>query len=65
MPTTQIRQEHHIRSSEWGPNQVKEMADLCRDFACPYGGTLADIIDKTPVEKMSKVLLEEKVINYI
>ncbi|KAF9363975.1 hypothetical protein BGX34_002867 [Mortierella sp. NVP85] len=60
LPTTQIRQEHHIRSSDWGPDQVQEMADACRDFACPYGGTLADLIDKTPKDRMSKVLLEEK-----
>ncbi|KAF9954648.1 hypothetical protein BGZ70_010498 [Mortierella alpina] len=55
-----IRQEHHIRSSDWGPAQVEEMANACRDFICPYGSTLADIIDKTPKERMSKVLLEEK-----
>ncbi|KAI8604749.1 hypothetical protein EDD21DRAFT_365455 [Dissophora ornata] len=60
LPTTQIRQEHHIRSSDWGPMQVQEMADACRSFACPYGGTLADVIDNTPVERISKVLLEEK-----
>lgn len=60
LPTTQIRQEEHIRSSDWGPAQVEEMANACREFACPYGGTLADVIDKTPREKMSKVLLEEK-----
>ncbi|KAF9941603.1 hypothetical protein BGZ65_002373 [Modicella reniformis] len=60
LPTTQIRQEHHIRSSDWGPMQVQEMADACRNFVCPYGGTLADVIDKTPVDRMSKVLLEEK-----
>ncbi|KAF9942808.1 hypothetical protein BGZ67_010440 [Mortierella alpina] len=55
-----IRQEHHIRSSDWGPAQVEEMANACRDFICPYGSTLADVIDKTPKERMSKVLLEEK-----
>ncbi|KAF9989825.1 hypothetical protein BGZ75_004827 [Mortierella antarctica] len=60
LPTTQIRQEHHIRSSDWGPAQVEEMANACRDFICPYGSTLADVIDKTPKERMSKVLLEEK-----
>ncbi|KAG0366967.1 hypothetical protein BGZ54_004618 [Gamsiella multidivaricata] len=60
LPSTQIRQEHHIRSSDWGPMQVQEMADTCRDFVCPYGGTLADLIDKTPMDRISKVLLEEK-----
>ncbi|KAF9401255.1 hypothetical protein BGX21_002222 [Mortierella sp. AD011] len=60
LSTTQIRQEHHIRSSDWGPTQVEEMANACRGFPCPYGGTLADLIDKTPVDKISKVLLEEK-----
>ncbi|KAF9541973.1 hypothetical protein EC957_002533 [Mortierella hygrophila] len=60
LPTTQIRQEHHIRSSDWGPLQVEEMANACRDFVCPYGGTLAEIIDKTPKDRISKVLLEEK-----
>ncbi|KAF8985434.1 hypothetical protein BGZ46_004292 [Entomortierella lignicola] len=60
LSTTQIRQEHHIRSSDWGPLQVEEMAKACREFPCPYGGTLADLMDKTPVERISKVLLEEK-----
>ncbi|KAG0075712.1 hypothetical protein BGZ90_009576 [Linnemannia elongata] len=60
LPTTQIRQEHHIRSSDWGPLQVEEMANACRDFVCPYGGTLAEVIDKTPKDRISKVLLEEK-----
>ncbi|KAF9359811.1 hypothetical protein BGX26_011369 [Mortierella sp. AD094] len=60
LSTTQIRQEHHIRSSDWGPIQVEEMANACRGFPCPYGGTLADLIDKTPVDRISKVLLEEK-----
>ncbi|KAG0010495.1 hypothetical protein BGZ80_001438 [Entomortierella chlamydospora] len=36
------------------------MANACRGFPCPYGGTLADLIDKTPVDRISKVLLEEK-----
>ncbi|KAF9193177.1 hypothetical protein BGZ50_007717 [Haplosporangium sp. Z 11] len=60
LPTTQIRQEHQLGSSDWGPEQVEEMANACRDFICPYGGTLADVIDKTPKERISKVLLEEK-----
>ncbi|KAG0211184.1 hypothetical protein BGX28_008364 [Mortierella sp. GBA30] len=60
LPTTQIRQEHHIRSSDWGPAQVEEMMDACRGFICPYGSTLGDIIDKTPKDRISKVLLEEK-----
>ncbi|KAI1315993.1 hypothetical protein EDD11_010575 [Mortierella claussenii] len=55
-----IRQEHHIRSSDWGPLQVEEMANACRDLVCPYGGTMADLIDKTPLDRISKVLLEEK-----
>lgn len=38
------------------------MANACRDFVCPYGGTLAEVIDKTPKDRISKVLLEEKVI---
>lgn len=37
------------------------MANACRDFVCPYGGTLAEVIDKTPKDRISKVLLEEKV----
>ncbi|GJJ69816.1 hypothetical protein EMPS_02165 [Entomortierella parvispora] len=60
LPTTQIRQEQHIRSSDWGPAQVEEMLEACRDFACPYQSTLADLIDHTPRERISKVLLEEK-----
>lgn len=41
------------------------MANACRDFVCPYGGTLAEIIDKTPKDRISKVLLEEKVLYWL
>ncbi|KAG0278204.1 hypothetical protein BGZ95_004482 [Linnemannia exigua] len=48
------------KSSEWDPNAPQDMCDRVRNLACPYGGTLGDILDKTPKETISKVVLEEK-----
>ncbi|KAG0380044.1 hypothetical protein BGX24_010458 [Mortierella sp. AD032] len=48
------------KSSEWNPNAAEDMCDRVRNLACPYGGTLGDILDKTPKDTISKVVLEEK-----
>ncbi|KAG0050743.1 hypothetical protein BGZ83_004490 [Gryganskiella cystojenkinii] len=54
-------------NSEWGPEantrNVKTRfcaPNMFRDFPCPYGGTLGDLIDKTPEDLISKVFLEYK-----
>jgi hypothetical protein len=51
-----------FRFSEWGPHAAKEMADYVRHQPNPFreGGTLGDIIDNTPMDLVSKIMLEEK-----
>ncbi|KAG0379262.1 hypothetical protein BGX24_001085 [Mortierella sp. AD032] len=51
---------------EWGPNAAKQMCDETRDFRTPIKGsdaylTLGDLYDRTPQDRISKVMLEEKV----
>ncbi|KAF8950128.1 hypothetical protein BGZ46_004747, partial [Entomortierella lignicola] len=47
-----------FRFSDWGPEATMEMANFVRHQANPFGGTLGDIIDKSPM--ISKIMLEEK-----
>ncbi|KAG0366281.1 hypothetical protein BC939DRAFT_502193 [Gamsiella multidivaricata] len=51
-----------FRNSEWGPEAAESMANDVRDFPVPSGEnkTLGDLIDLTPKELISKVMLEEK-----
>ncbi|KAF9112057.1 hypothetical protein BGX27_004035 [Mortierella sp. AM989] len=49
-------------SSLWGPDKVELMCDQIKDFPIPCGPALklADLIQETEQEKISKVMLEEK-----
>lgn len=54
--------------SGWGPQAAEKMCNKVRDFKVPGGKdgnvhALGDLIDKTPKELISKVLLEEKLFN--
>ncbi|KAF9970962.1 hypothetical protein BGZ73_006176 [Actinomortierella ambigua] len=49
-----------FRNSEWGSESAQSMCNEVRDFKAPFGGTMADYIDATPKEAISKVMLEEK-----
>ncbi|KAG0198626.1 hypothetical protein BGX28_007949 [Mortierella sp. GBA30] len=46
--------------SEWGPEVSVEMANFVRHQPSPFKGTLGDIIDNTPKDLISKIMLEEK-----
>ncbi|KFH70983.1 hypothetical protein MVEG_03829 [Podila verticillata NRRL 6337] len=53
-----------FRNSEWGPEAAEALAREVRDFKVPGGKdgkelTLAEYIDRTPSDLMSKVMLEE------
>ncbi|KAF9108220.1 hypothetical protein BGX29_002363 [Mortierella sp. GBA35] len=52
--------EQRFRNSEWGPEANEGLITAVRDFPITFGGTLGDIIDATPKERISKVMLEEK-----
>ncbi|KAF9170313.1 hypothetical protein BGX21_009468 [Mortierella sp. AD011] len=47
-----------FRFSEWGPEATMDMANFVRNQPNPFGGTLGDIIDASPI--ISKIMLEEK-----
>ncbi|KAF9951602.1 hypothetical protein BGZ72_006916 [Mortierella alpina] len=50
-----------FRNTEWGPEAAETMCKQVRDFPVPRNGmTLGDLIDNTPKEYISKVMLEEK-----
>ncbi|KAF9111272.1 hypothetical protein BGX27_005164 [Mortierella sp. AM989] len=46
--------------SEWSPEANEALLKESKDLACPWGGTMGEIIDITPKELISKVFLEEK-----
>jgi len=47
-------------NSEWGPEANAPMIKEFQDLPIPYGGTLSDLFEKTPMERVSKVYLEHK-----
>lgn len=54
-----------VRNSEWGPEAAEAMCKEVRHLRVPHGKdgkdwTIGDIIDQTPKELISKVMLEEK-----
>ncbi|KAF9538473.1 hypothetical protein EC957_006729 [Mortierella hygrophila] len=54
-----------FRNSEWGPEAAEAMCEEVRNFPIIAGGdkklTIGDLIDWSPKEYISKVMLEEKV----
>lgn len=68
--TTKAAQEQrfrHSENSEWGPYAALTMCDETRDFPIHYFGkdgaklTMGYLYDKTPQDRISKVMLEEKI----
>ncbi|KAK3848472.1 MAG: hypothetical protein J3R72DRAFT_469939 [Linnemannia gamsii] len=56
--TSEIADEQ-FKSSDWVPQQNQKMMDSIRHFRTPYG-TLGDLFDVTPIERVSKVAFEDK-----
>lgn len=52
--------EQRFRNSEWGPEANEELIEAVHAFPVTFGGTLGEIIDATPKDRISKVMLEEK-----
>ncbi|KAG0199749.1 hypothetical protein BGX28_007011 [Mortierella sp. GBA30] len=48
------------RGRDWYPETAVEICEDVRNFKCPYGGSVMDLIEATPKGYVSKVLLEEK-----
>lgn len=51
----------NAKSSEWELDAAVDMCKRVRHLPCIYGGALGDIIDSTPKDLISKVILEDKV----
>ncbi|KAF9116084.1 hypothetical protein BGW39_002834, partial [Mortierella sp. 14UC] len=49
-----------FRASDWGPESAHALCKEIREYKIPIGGTLGDLIDNSPKEYVTKVLLEEK-----
>ncbi|KAF8937107.1 hypothetical protein EDD21DRAFT_440422 [Dissophora ornata] len=49
-----------FRNSEWGPEATESMCNEVKHFNSPYGGTLGELIDVTPKDLITKVMLEDK-----
>ncbi|KAF9101330.1 hypothetical protein BGX29_005777 [Mortierella sp. GBA35] len=50
--------DDQFRSSDWIPQQNQKMLDSIRHFKIPHG-TLGDLFDATPTERVSKVYFED------
>ncbi|GJJ71466.1 hypothetical protein EMPS_03816 [Entomortierella parvispora] len=60
------KENDSFRQSEWGQEAAESMCKLVRDFPIPVGPegsnmTLGTLLDRTPKDLISKVMLEEKV----
>lgn len=51
----------NFKQSEFGPEAVDTVCALIQDIPTPWGGTMADLIEVTPREYVTKVMVEEKV----
>ncbi|KAK3816840.1 MAG: hypothetical protein J3R72DRAFT_497982 [Linnemannia gamsii] len=65
--STKSAQENEFRkenNSEWGPVAAESMCDETKDIPITLGDgnmTMADMFDRTPKDRMSLVMLEEKI----
>ncbi|KAG0259798.1 hypothetical protein BGZ95_004585 [Linnemannia exigua] len=50
--------DEQFKSSDWVPQQNQTMMDMIRHFRTPYG-TLGELFDVTPTERVSKVAFED------
>ncbi|OAQ29370.1 FAD/NAD(P)-binding domain-containing protein [Linnemannia elongata AG-77] len=50
--------DEQFKSSDWVPQQNQKMLDSIRHFKTPYG-TMGDLFDVTPIERVSKVYFED------
>ncbi|KAG0200264.1 hypothetical protein BGX28_006629, partial [Mortierella sp. GBA30] len=52
--------EKDFRFSDWKPAAAGELCEMVRHFKCPFGGTIGNVMDRTPKERLSQVMLEDK-----
>lgn len=51
--------DEQFKTSDWVPQENKKMLDSIRHLKTPYG-TLSDLFDVTPIERVSKVYFEDQ-----
>ncbi|KAF9950932.1 hypothetical protein BGZ72_007486 [Mortierella alpina] len=56
--------ERSFRFSEWDSNAALEMCNRVRHLPCAYGGSLGDLIDKTPKAGISKIMTADKILPF-
>ncbi|KAG0327641.1 hypothetical protein BGZ99_007222 [Dissophora globulifera] len=57
---TGIRQGEASKVFQWRPNDIEDVLGAVKDFECPYGGQIGDLIDTTPPESMYFHMIEER-----
>ncbi|KAF9422289.1 hypothetical protein BGZ94_008615, partial [Podila epigama] len=60
VPKTPIRQGEASKVNLWRPEDVEEMLNAVKDYECPYGGLIGELIETTPQENMYMHMLEER-----
>ncbi|KAG0238740.1 hypothetical protein BGW42_002606 [Actinomortierella wolfii] len=54
------RNDERFRNNEWGSEGAMTMAEKVHNLPTPFGPTVGDLVNNTPTEYISKVMLEEK-----
>ncbi|KAF9961312.1 hypothetical protein BGZ65_010952 [Modicella reniformis] len=54
-------ESNKVDNAEYAPESCGMIPDECRSFPLPINGTMGDLIDATPKESISRVVLEEKI----
>ncbi|KAF9198516.1 hypothetical protein BGZ49_000642 [Haplosporangium sp. Z 27] len=60
MDKPEVHNEKDFQFNDWKPVAADELCEMVRHYKCPYGGTVGDILDRIPKERLSKVMLEDK-----
>ncbi|KAF9987525.1 hypothetical protein BGZ75_000518 [Mortierella antarctica] len=56
LPDTAVAKEFMFRNSEWGPEGIEETISDIQDLPNGMGGTMADLINATPRDRISRML---------
>jgi len=60
MDPTAFDDKEMSRLSEWDRQSFNPDSEKWRDYETKVGGTMADLINLTPTDSVSKVMFEEK-----
>ncbi|KAF8933083.1 hypothetical protein BGZ52_008639 [Haplosporangium bisporale] len=60
VPKTSIRQGESSKVNIWRPEDIEEVLNAVKDYDCPYGGKIGDLLDTTPPEQMYMYMSEER-----